>query len=69
MTITISIVVAVAESGIIGAEGGMPWQLSSDLKRFRALTMGKPVIMGRKTFESIGKPLDGREKHRRDTPK
>lgn len=56
----IVIVVAVARNGIIGARGGLPWRLRSDLKRFRALTMGKPVVMGRKTFESIGRPLDGR---------
>jgi len=52
--------VAVAENGVIGREGDMPWKLSSDLKRFKAETMGKPVVMGRKTFESIGKPLPGR---------
>ena len=51
---------AVAENGIIGADGDMPWRLSSDLKRFKAGTMGRPVVMGRKTFESIGKPLPGR---------
>lgn len=54
-------VVAVAENGVIGRDGGLPWRLSSDLKRFRQLTMGKPVVMGRKTYDSIGKPLDGRE--------
>ena len=53
-------VVAVAENGVIGHAGDLPWRLSSDLKRFRQTTMGKPVVMGRKTFESIGKPLDGR---------
>lgn len=53
-------VVAVAENGVIGVSGDLPWRLSSDLKLFRKMTMGKPVIMGRKTFESIGKPLDGR---------
>ena len=52
--------VAVAENGVIGREGDMPWTLSTDLKRFKAQTMGKPVVMGRKTFESIGKPLPGR---------
>ena len=52
--------VAVAENGVIGREGDMPWKLSSDLKRFKAETMGKPVVMGRKTFESVGKPLPGR---------
>lgn len=55
------LVVARAENGVIGKDGGMPWRLSSDLKRFRQLTIGKPVIMGRKTFESIGKALDGRD--------
>ena len=57
----IAIIVAAAENGVIGANGGLPWRLSSDLKRFRALTMGKPMIMGRKTFQSLGKPLDGRD--------
>lgn len=52
--------VAVAENGVIGRDGGMPWRLSSDLKRFKAGTMGRPVVMGRKTYESIGKPLPGR---------
>lgn len=56
----IQIVVAVAENGVIGREGGMPWRLSTDLKRFKAITMGRPVIMGRKTFRSIGKALPGR---------
>ena len=53
-------VVAVSENGVIGREGDMPWRLSSDLKRFKALTLGRPVIMGRKTFQSIGRPLPGR---------
>lgn len=57
----IAFVVAVAENGVIGNHGRLPWRLSSDLKKFRALTLGKPVIMGRKTYESIGKPLDGRD--------
>lgn len=57
----ISLIVAVAENGIIGRAGGLPWRLSSDLKTFRRLTMGKPMIMGRRTFKSIGKPLDGRD--------
>jgi dihydrofolate reductase len=55
------LVAAVARNGIIGANGGLPWRLSSDLKRFKALTWGKPLIMGRKTFESIGRALPGRE--------
>ena len=57
----VAIFVAVAENGVIGRDNGLPWKLSSDLKRFKAATMGKPVIMGRKTFESIGKPLPGRQ--------
>ena len=55
-----TILVAVSRNGIIGRDGDMPWRLSSDLKRFKAMTLGKPVIMGRKTFQSIGKPLPGR---------
>ncbi len=58
---TLTLVVAVAANGVIGAKGGLPWHLSSDLKRFKADTIGKPVIMGRKTFMSIGKPLPGRD--------
>lgn len=57
----LALVVAVAENGVIGNAGGLPWKLSSDLKYFRELTMNKPLIMGRKTFLSIGKPLDGRD--------
>jgi len=57
----IALVVAVAENGVIGRAGQLPWKLSCDLKFFRELTMDKPLIMGRKTFESIGKPLDGRD--------
>ena len=57
----LSLIVAVAENGVIGRDGGLPWRLSSDLKTFRRLTMGKPMIMGRRTFQSIGKPLDGRD--------
>ena len=57
----VSFVVAVAENGVIGRDGAIPWRVPSDLKIFRRLTMGKPVIMGRKTYDSIGKPLDGRD--------
>ena len=57
----IAFVVAVAENGVIGRDGQLPWRLPSDLKRFRKLTLGKPMIMGRKTYDSIGKPLDGRD--------
>jgi len=53
-------IVAVAENGVIGANGAIPWRVKSDMQRFKALTIGKPVVMGRKTFESIGKPLPGR---------
>lgn len=55
------IVAAVAENGVIGVKGGLPWRVRADLRKFRAVTMGKPLIMGRKTFESIGRPLDGRD--------
>ncbi len=54
------IVVAVAENGVIGRRGQMPWRIPGDLKHFKAVTMGKPVVMGRKTYDSIGKPLPGR---------
>ncbi len=54
------LVVAVAENGVIGRDNALPWRLPADLKRFKAITMGKPLIMGRRTFESIGRPLPGR---------
>jgi dihydrofolate reductase len=54
------LVAAVAENGVIGRDGGMPWHLPGDLKRFKTITLGKPVIMGRRTYESIGRPLPGR---------
>ncbi len=54
-------VVAMAENRVIGKEGRLPWHFSSDLKHFKQLTMGQTILMGRKTFESIGKPLPGRE--------
>lgn len=53
-------VVAVAENGVIGRDNAMPWHLKSDLKRFKAITLNRPVIMGRKTYASIGRPLPGR---------
>lgn len=53
-------VVAIAENGVIGAGNGMPWRLKSDMARFKALTIGKPVIMGRKTFETLRRPLSNR---------
>ena len=58
---TLSLIVAIADNGVIGRGGKLPWRLGSDLRRFRKLTMGHPLIMGRKTFEAIGKPLDGRD--------
>ena len=57
---TLSIVVAMARNRVIGRDNDLPWRLPEDLKRFKALTMGKPMVMGRKTFESIGRPLPGR---------
>ena len=54
-------VVAVARNGVIGAAGGLPWRLPSDLKHLRATTWGRPMIMGSKTYRSIGRPLPGRE--------
>jgi dihydrofolate reductase len=57
---TLVLVAAVAENGVIGQGGSLPWRLKSDMKHFRAATIGKPVIMGRKTYLSIGKPLPGR---------
>ena len=52
--IPLVLVAAIACNGVIGANGGLPWRLSSDLKRFKALTWGKPLVIGRKTFKSIG---------------
>jgi len=56
----ITLIVAVADSGVIGRDNALPWHLPEDLRRFKRLTLGKPVVMGRRTFESIGKPLPGR---------
>ncbi|NOX10000.1 MAG: type 3 dihydrofolate reductase [Gammaproteobacteria bacterium] len=56
----ISIVVAMAENSVIGIENRLPWHLPADLAHFKAVTMGKPILMGRKTYESIGRPLPGR---------
>jgi dihydrofolate reductase len=56
----IVLIVAVAENGVIGQGNAIPWRLKSDMQRFKALTMGKPVVMGRKTFESLRRPLPGR---------
>lgn len=57
---SLSIVVAAAQNNVIGKGNELPWRLPDDLKRFKALTLGKPILMGRKTFESIGRPLPGR---------
>ncbi len=56
----ITLILARAENGVIGREGKLPWHLPADLKRFKALTMGQPMVMGRKTFESFPAPLPGR---------
>ena len=56
----VSIIVAVAENGVIGRDGKLPWHLSADLRRFKKLTMGHTIIMGRRTWESISRPLPGR---------
>ena len=58
---TISIIAAMAKNRVIGFENKMPWHLPAELQYFKKVTMGKPIIMGRKTFESIGKPLPGRD--------
>ncbi len=57
---TLSVIVAVSENGIIGRGNGLPWHLPADLRRFRRITMGHAIIMGRKTWQSIGRPLPGR---------
>jgi dihydrofolate reductase len=56
----LALVVAVAENGVIGRNNQLPWRIPGDLKHFKAVTMGKPMVMGRKTYESVGKPLPGR---------
>ena len=56
----ISLIVAVAENGVIGRNGDLPWRIPADLKFFKETTMGKPIVMGRKTWDSIGRPLPGR---------
>jgi len=58
--VPITLVAALAENGVIGRDNGLPWRLKSDMVHFRAITTGKPVVMGRKTFLSIGRPLPGR---------
>jgi dihydrofolate reductase len=56
----LAIIVAVADNGVIGSGNQLPWRLPDDLKRFKALSLGKPIVMGRKTYDSIGRPLPGR---------
>ena len=56
----VALVAALSDNGVIGKNGDLPWYIPEDLKHFKAVTMGKPIIMGRKTFASIGKPLPGR---------
>jgi dihydrofolate reductase len=58
--VSVSIIAAVAENGVIGRGGHLPWRLKADLRRFKSLTMGHPIIMGRRTWESIARPLPGR---------
>jgi len=58
--IKLSVIVAVSENGVIGRNNALPWYLPADLQYFKRTTMGKPIVMGRKTFESIGRPLPGR---------
>ena len=58
--VPVALILARADNGVIGVAGGLPWHLSGDLKFFKAQTLGKPVVMGRKTYQSIGKPLPGR---------
>jgi len=61
MAVPVAIFVAMSRNHVIGRDGGMPWRLSTDLKRFKAMTLGKPMVVGRKTLESFGgKPLPGR---------
>jgi len=56
----IALIIAVAQNGVIGRDNQLPWRIPAEMKYFKATTMGKPVVMGRKTFESLGKPLPGR---------
>ena len=60
MTVPVAMIVAMGENRVIGAEGQIPWRLPTDFAHFKRMTLGKPLIMGRRTFESIGKPLPGR---------
>ena len=60
MSADIVLVVAIADNGVIGRGGGLPWHLPDDLQHFKSVTLGKPLLMGRRTFDSIGRPLPGR---------
>jgi dihydrofolate reductase len=60
MNVPVALIAAVGENSVIGSEGQIPWRLPTDFAHFKRITLGKPLIMGRKTFESIGKPLPGR---------
>jgi dihydrofolate reductase len=60
MSVPVAMIAAVAENGVIGLDGGIPWRIPSDFAHFKRMTMGKPMIMGRKQYESVGKPLPGR---------
>ena len=57
----ISLILAISRNGVIGRDGAIPWRISTDMRRFKALTMGKPLIMGRKQYDSVGRPLEGRD--------
>ena len=57
---TLTLIAAIGTNGVIGVAGGLPWRLPADLQHFKALTLGKPVVMGRRTWESLGRPLPGR---------
>ncbi len=57
----ISLILAVSRNGVIGRNGAIPWRISTDMRRFRTLTIGKPIIMGRKQYDTVGKPLEGRD--------
>lgn len=60
MNVPVALIAAVAENGVIGANDGIPWKIPSDMAFFKRMTMGKPIVMGRKQFETVGKPLPGR---------
>jgi dihydrofolate reductase len=60
VTVPVAMIVAMGENNVIGADGAIPWRLPTDFAHFKRTTLGKPLIMGRKTFESIGRPLPGR---------